>query len=179
MTAAQASRYAILLRGVNVGGVTVKMAELRAALERLGLENVRTLLASGNAVATSSWEPAGLKARVEAALRQEFGYEAWVIVLPVSRVAELAGAVPYPADDPAVHAYVTFSSDPEALDELFAVGAAAGAEQVRLGPEAVAWTAQKGSTLDSPLSKATAKPRYKSATTTRNLRTLNKIAAAE
>lgn len=179
MTAVQASRYAILLRGVNVGGVTVKMAELRAALERLGLENVRTLLASGNAVATSSWEPAGLKSRVEAALRQEFGYEAWVIVLSVPRVAELAAAVPYAADNPEVHAYVTFSSEPAVLDDLFEIGADAGAQQVRIGPEALAWTAHRGATLESPLSRAAAKPRYKSSTTTRNLRTLHKIAAAE
>jgi len=179
MNPAPDTRYAILLRGVNVGGITVRMAELRAVLESLGFADVRTLLASGNAVVTAGFNPAELKAQTEQALRREFGYEAWVIVLPVSRVAELAGAVPYPADDPAVHAYVTFASDPAVLDELFDIGAAAGARQVRLGPEAVAWTVQKGSSLDSPLSKATAKPRYKSSTTTRNLRTLHKIAAVE
>lgn len=179
MNAAPDTRYALLLRGVNVGGITVKMDALRAVLESLGLERVRTLLASGNAVVTAGWDPAQLKARVEDALRREFGYEAWVIVLPVSRVAELAGSVPYPADDPAVHAYVTFASEPAVLDELMEIGAAAGAEQVRLGAEAVAWTAAKGSTLESPLSKAAARPRYKSTTTTRNLRTLHKIAAAE
>ncbi|MCC3282453.1 DUF1697 domain-containing protein [Arthrobacter caoxuetaonis] len=172
------TRFAILLRGVNVGGITVKMADLRAVLQGLGLQAVRTLLASGNAVVTSDLEPVVLKASVEQALRTEFGYEAWVIVLPVTRVAELADAVPYAADDPAVHAYVTFSSDPGVLDELVGLGAAAGQEQVRLGAEAVAWTARKGLTLDSTLSKATGKPRYKSATTTRNLRTLHKIVDA-
>jgi len=95
------------------------------------------------------------------------------------RVAELAAAVPYTADDPRVHAYVTFSSEPAFLDELFDIGAATGAQQVRIGPEAVAWTAAKGSTLESPLSKAAAKTRHKPATTTRNLRTLHKIASAE
>ena len=173
------NRYAILLRGVNVGGITVKMAELRDVLADLGLRDVRTLLASGNAVVTADWDPADLKERTEQALRKAFGYEAWVIVLPVYRVAELAGTVPYAGDDPAVHAYVTFSSDPAVLDELFEMGAAAGAEQLRIGPEALAWTVQRGSTLESPLSKAAAKPRYKSATTTRNLRTLHKIVAAE
>ncbi|MBF4995525.1 DUF1697 domain-containing protein [Arthrobacter gandavensis] len=172
-------RYAILLRGVNVGGVTVKMADLREVLEGLGLGRVRTLLASGNAVVTAGCDPADLKVRIEEALRRAFGYEAWVLVLTVPRVAELAAAVPYAADNPEVHAYVTFSSDPHMLDELMVLAETAGAEQVRLGPEAVAWTADKGSTLESPLAKATAKPRYKSATTTRNLRTLQKIAAAE
>lgn len=173
------TRYAILLRGINVGGITVKMADLRAVLSDLGLRDVRTLLASGNAVVTADWTAAELKERTEQELRKAFGYEAWVIVLPLSRVAELAGAVPYAGDDSAAHAYVTFSSDPAVLDELYDIGASAGAEQVRIGPEAVAWTVQKGSTLESPLSKAAAKPRYKSATTTRNLRTLLKITEAE
>ena len=179
MNEAAGARYAILLRGVNVGGVTVKMADLRNVLEGLGLEHVRTLLATGNAVATSGWDRAEIKVRVEEALRSAFGYDAWVIVLSVPRVAELAAAVPYAPDNPEVHAYVTFSSDPVVLDELTDRAEAAGAEQVRLGPEAVAWTADKGSTLESPFAKAAAKPRYKSATTTRNLRTLQKIAAAE
>lgn len=171
-------RHAVLLRGVNVGGITVKMADLRATLERAGLQNVRTLLASGNAVVTAPQDPTALKETVEQALRADFGYEAWVIVLTVDRVAELAAAVPYPADDPAVHAYVTFCTDPQVQEELLAIGAAAGQEQVRLGSDAVAWTAVKGATLDSELSRATAKPRYKSTTTTRNLRTLHKIMAA-
>lgn len=39
-----------LLRAVNVGGIKVSMADLKALLIDLGLENVRTLLNSGNAV---------------------------------------------------------------------------------------------------------------------------------
>lgn len=172
------TRYAVLLRGVNVGGVIMKMADLRATLEGTGLRDVRTLLASGNAVVTAAVDPAEVKSMVETALRREFGYDAWVIVLTVDRLAELSAAVPYPADDPGVHAYVTFCTSPDILEELFALGAAAGQEQVRLGSEAVAWTALKGATLESELSRATAKPRYKSTATTRNLRTLQKIAAA-
>jgi uncharacterized protein (DUF1697 family) len=39
-----------LLRAINVGGVKVSMADLKALLADLGLENVRTLLNSGNVV---------------------------------------------------------------------------------------------------------------------------------
>jgi uncharacterized protein (DUF1697 family) len=42
-------RFAAFLRGINVGGrKAVKMAELRAAFEMMGLERVETVLASGN-----------------------------------------------------------------------------------------------------------------------------------
>jgi len=43
--------HVALLRGINVGGnKKVKMAELKALLEKLGLENPATLLQSGNVV---------------------------------------------------------------------------------------------------------------------------------
>ncbi|WP_312182729.1 DUF1697 domain-containing protein [Arthrobacter sp.] len=170
--------HAILLRGVNVGGITVKMAALREALVKLPLEDVKTVLASGNAVGRSTLSTGELKTAVEGALRSEFGYEAWVVVLELGRLREIVAAVPYPADDPATHTYVTFGSDAGMLMELFDAAAEAGAEQIRLGPEATAWPCPKGATLESPLSKISSKPRYKAHTTTRNLRTLQKILAA-
>ena len=42
-------RYVALLRGINVGGKTlIKMADLRACAEGLGLDGVSTFIASGN-----------------------------------------------------------------------------------------------------------------------------------
>jgi len=43
-----------LLRAINVGGVSVAMADLRAFFEKLGFESVRTLLQTGNVVFESS-----------------------------------------------------------------------------------------------------------------------------
>lgn len=169
------TRYAVFLRGINVGGINIKMADLQRELAKLPLQEVRTLLASGNVVCSSGASAAEVKSLVEQRLREAFGYDAWVIVLPADRVRELVAACPYPPDDAAVHTYITLSSDQALLQELYEAGADAGAEQVRLGPEAVAWPCPKGGTLDSPLSKLGAKARYKSATTTRNLRTMFKV----
>mgnify|MGYP006138439647 CR=1 FL=1 len=47
------ARYAVFLRGVNVGGITIRSAELRQAFESLPVSGVKTLLASGNVVCTS------------------------------------------------------------------------------------------------------------------------------
>lgn len=168
--------YAVFLRGINVGGITIKMAELKEALKSRPFDGVKTLLASGNVVLTSDLEPAAVKKEFEACLREAFGYDAWVVVLTGSRVAELVEACRYPADDKATHTYITLASDTAALDELFTAGEAlGGVEQTRLGPEASAWLAPAGGTLDSPFSKLSAKPKYKSSTTTRNLRTMVKV----
>jgi uncharacterized protein (DUF1697 family) len=157
------------------------MAELKAALEKLPFEDVKTLLASGNVVLTTGLKAAAVKDRFEKCLRDSFGYDAWVVVLDGARVAELVGACPYPPDDKSTHSYLTLSSDTAVLDELFDAGSALGSaadggvDLARLGPEALAWLAPAGGTLDSPFSKITAKARYKAATTTRNLRTMIKV----
>jgi len=168
--------YAVFLRGINVGGINIKMADLKAALEAAGFAGVRTLLASGNVVLASDLDAAAVKARCEKCLRDSFGYEAWVVVLTAARVAELVAACPYPEDNKSTHTYITLGSDKARLDELDAAGAALeNSEQQRLGPEALAWLAPAGGTLDSPFSKISAKPKYKASTTTRNLRTMIKV----
>jgi uncharacterized protein (DUF1697 family) len=173
--------YAIFLRGINVGGINIKMADLKAALAELPLQDVRTLLASGNIVCASNGSAAEVKQLVEAKLRERFGYDAWVVVLSAERLEELVAACPYPADNGGAHAYVTVTSDPAELQKLHAAAAAAvdgDGDGVMLGPEAMAWTAAKGGTLDSPVNKLVAQKRFKSTTTTRNLRTMLKVLAA-
>lgn len=170
------SSYAVFLRGVNVGGITIRMAELTAALESRPFSDVKTLLASGNVVLSSGLHAAGVKKEFEACLREAFGYDAWVVVLAADRVGELVAACPYPADDASTHTYLTLGSDAAVLAELFEAGSALdGAEVAMLGPEAMAWLAPAGGTLDSPFSRLSSKPKYKAFITTRNLRTMIKV----
>lgn len=170
------SSYAVFLRGVNVGGVTIRMADLKEALKSRPFTAVKTLLASGNVVLASDLGRDRVKKEFEDCLREAFGYDAWVVVLPAERVGELVAACPYPADDAATHTYLTLGSDAAVLAELYEAGRAlGGAELTRLGPEALAWLAPAGGTLDSPFSKLSAKPKYRASTTTRNLRTMLKV----
>ncbi|WP_416404542.1 DUF1697 domain-containing protein [Arthrobacter sp. LFS091] len=170
------NNYAIFLRGINVGGINIKMADLKTALHDYPFTKVKTLLASGNVVLQTELSAKDVKDEFEKCLRDAFAYDAWVVVLSADRVAELVEACPYPADDKSTHSYVTLASDTALLDELFDAGQALdGVEQVRLGPEASAWLAPAGGTLDSPFSKLSSKARYKASTTTRNLRTLIKV----
>ena len=170
------SSYAVFLRGVNVGGITIKMAELKDALKSRPFSGVKTLLASGNVVLSSDLSAAGVKKEFEACLREAFGYDAWVVVLASDRVGELVAVCPYPADDSSTHTYLTLGSDADVLAELYEAGRALdGTELTLLGPEALAWLAPAGGTLDSPFSKLSSKPKYKASTTTRNLRTMIKV----
>ena len=65
------TRYIALLRGVNVGGITIRSAELRRLFEELGFDDVRTVLASGNVVFSAERaDAATLKSRIEHALSE-------------------------------------------------------------------------------------------------------------
>ncbi len=92
------SGYAVLLRGVNVGGnKKVAMAELREMLTGLGYTQVRTLLQSGNAVLAAD-EPAAVVAeRVEEALAERYGTE--IRVLALTRADLEAAADGHPLRD--------------------------------------------------------------------------------
>ena len=173
-------RYAVFLRGVNVGGRTIRMAELRQVLGALAVADVRTLLASGNVVCRSDLDGTALRAAVEGALRAAFGYEAWVVVLDAERLAALVEACPFPADSPDEHTYLTFTSDPAVLDALDAEVAAADPEAPaqRLGPEATAWTVARGATLTSTRAALSSRARFAPSITDRNLRTVLKVATA-
>jgi uncharacterized protein (DUF1697 family) len=170
------TRYAAFLRGVNVGGVNMKMADVAAALTDAGFTNVRTILASGNVVLDADTTAAKVRTKAEAALRDAFGYDAWVLVYDLETVRAIAKDYPFEAEVDGHHSYVTFVSDSAVLDELTALVADAGpTEKIARGDGALYWQVPKNSTLDSTIGKTMGKKRYKSSTTTRNLRTLVKV----
>jgi uncharacterized protein (DUF1697 family) len=168
--------YAAFLRGVNVGGVNLKMAEVAAALTDAGFADVRTILASGNVLLESASGVAAVRKKAEAALRKTFGYDAWVLAYDIATVRAIDEAYPFEREVDGYQSYVTFVADAGVLDELAALGEKAGAdEKISRGDGVVYWQVPKGSTLDSTIGKTMGKPRYKSSTTTRNLRTLAKV----
>lgn len=172
--------YIALLRGVNVGGITVKSADLRDVFESLGFESVRTVLASGNVVFESDRaDAAALKRAIESALGERFGYEAWIVLLTRAELRRVVAAFPFDAKREGWHPYVLFASDPGHLAEL--VAAADGLDEaddvIAEGDGVVYWHNRRQVGVGSAFSKLTAKARFKPTTTNRNLRTLDKLLA--
>jgi uncharacterized protein (DUF1697 family) len=169
--------FAAFLRGVNVGGVNLKMAEVATALSDAGFTNVRTILATGNVLLESKSgldTPAAVRKKAAAALRERFGYEAWVLAYDIDTVRAISEAYPFEREVDGYQSYVTFVTDAKVLDELAALPAGSD-EKIAPGTGVIYWQVPKGSTLDSTIGKTMGKPRYKSSTTTRNLRTLAKV----
>ena len=118
------TRYIALLRGINVGGITIKMAALADTVSALGHTGVKTVLASGNVVFDSDQtDAAALKAGLERALTEAFGYEAWVVLLSRDQLAAAVADYPFEARD-GWHSYILFGSQPVVLEELLASASA-------------------------------------------------------
>ncbi|MDF2436916.1 MAG: hypothetical protein K0Q95_1292 [Bacteroidota bacterium] len=70
-----------MLRGVNVGGKKVPMAELRELYSEMKLENVRTYIQSGNVIFESKEDnPEKLAAQQEKKIKATFGFDVPVVI---------------------------------------------------------------------------------------------------
>ncbi|GAA1415918.1 DUF1697 domain-containing protein [Catellatospora coxensis] len=107
------TRYAGLLRGINVGGnKKIAMADLRKLVEGLGHSDVKTLLQSGNVVFSSdSPDQAALAAELERAIEAELGMSVGCLVRDGADLARIIAADPLGevADNPS-RQFVVFLS---------------------------------------------------------------------
>ena len=171
------STYVAFLRGINVGGINIKMADLTRTFEDLGFTDVKTILASGNVrFTTSKKNSPALKREVESALTKRFGYEAWVIILDIATVADIIEGYPFREDDVSKQPWVMFLGDPSVRDDLLSVAGDLDPSVERVEPSdgVLYWEVTKGETVNSVFGKHNSKARFKPHITTRNLRTLRK-----
>lgn len=177
MDSPKPQNWIALLRGVNVGGITVRSAELRDLFTHLGFSDVRTVLASGNVAFGSPRPAADLKNTIEKGLRDRFGYDAWIVLVTRKAVSDAIAAFPFDHADASRQPWVIFGADENVLDEITA--AAAGFDDdddpIARGRGVIYWNPVKGTTVDTPFGKLLSRKAFKTTTTNRNLRTLQKI----
>ena len=183
--------WVALLRGVNVGGNTIKSADLVAAIREVGFSRVKAVLASGNVLVDDDDDDgdgdagtdadtgvggpsAGLtrgraevRRRLETAIDARYGYGVQVAVVRLDEMQAVIDAYPF-AEVADRHAYVTFATDRDviaALAEdaagLLAATSASGSERLALGDGVIYWEVAKGSSTNSPFAKISSRARYR------------------
>lgn len=172
-------RFAVLLRGVNVGkGKRVPMAAFRSLLEGLGYTDVTTVLNSGNAVFGSSGRSSAKHASsIAGALSTALGVEVLTVVKSEAELAAVVAANPF-AVPPTDHSkfLVVFAQDPAALQALAPLQALAQPpERFAVGKQAAYLHCADG-LLDSKVGAALLGKAGKSVTT-RNWATALKLVA--
>jgi uncharacterized protein (DUF1697 family) len=171
------ARYALLLRGVNVGTKNkLPMADLRALLEKIGCKDVSTYVQSGNAVLTTSLPKAKLLAAAEEALEQYMGRPIATTVRTAAELMKIVDGNPFEdvADNPKYLCVTFLSGRPKAATmaplkehdwepELFHVSG----EQI--------YTWYPGGQARSDLAAALGKLKFEGTATTRNWNTVLKL----
>lgn len=121
-----------LLRGVNVGGRKLPMAELRELVESLGYDDVRTYIQSGNLLFRAAKRPR--PAALEAAIEERFGLRVDVILRSAANLATVVKRNPFPraegsklhvgfmASKPPASVLVAIDGEPFLPDEFAVVG---------------------------------------------------------
>jgi uncharacterized protein (DUF1697 family) len=134
---AMATNMVALLRAINLAGQkSVSMADLKAVLTRLGFDNPRSLLASGNLVfAAAGRVPASaeLEAQLEVETAKRLKLATAFFVRSAAQMRAMVGRNPFPAeakDDPG-HLVAVFLKDAVDAQRVDALRAAiTGREQV-------------------------------------------------
>jgi len=172
-------KYVALLRGINVGGNNkVPMAELRETVSRVGGEDVRTYINSGNVIfehdVSSAVEVASL---VEDAIAADFGLEIRVLVLEATEVRRIAETIPETwSSGKEMRTDVIFLWDdldsPGLVDDL---PIRDGIDEVVYVPGAILWRIDSEHLTKTWKGKLVGTPPYKSMTI-RNVNTVRKLA---
>ena len=89
-------RMLALLRGINVGGRSLPMAELRSLCGEIGWTDVATYIQSGNLVFTTSGKPDALEGALEKAIAARFGMEVPVVIRAAAEWRDIVEANPFP-----------------------------------------------------------------------------------
>jgi uncharacterized protein (DUF1697 family) len=89
-------RMLALLRGINVGGRVLPMAELRSLCAGLGWDDVRTYIQSGNVVFSAEGNPDALESSLEKAIEKRFGMKVSTIVRTAAQWTQILEKNPFP-----------------------------------------------------------------------------------
>jgi uncharacterized protein (DUF1697 family) len=171
-------RYVALLRGINVGGNSIiKMAELKDCVARLGHDDVRTYIASGNVLFQSrERNGAKLDAELEHALETRFALPVRVVVRSARELHRIAERIPDAwLDAPELRVTVAFllrGNDARAIARTLTPKA--GIDDVVTAPGALIWSIRRDALTRTGL-KLVGTDVYKQMTL-RNLNTTLKLA---
>jgi uncharacterized protein (DUF1697 family) len=174
-------RYLALLRGINVGGKNIiKMADLKASFESMGLSDVTTYIQSGNVVfASAEQDAAKLTDIIEKVLSKRFNYTSRLVLVAHPEMKKIVAGAPMGfGDDPDTYRYdVIFLKEPltpaEAMEQ---VSVREGVDQANVGKYVLYFSRLISRASQSRLTRIISLPVYQNMTI-RNWNTTTKLLA--
>lgn len=168
--------YCAFLRGVNVNGTQMKMAEVCSVFERVGVKNVSAVLATGNIIFSSEKEKSVLKNSLEQAMSAHFSYEAFLFLKDKNEIEIIFNNNPFvPKDNFQIYCFVGMDGVENTLMDEFEKGQKSDGEEAKIVAQNFYWKVAKGNTLDAEFGKILGRKNLKDAFTSRNINTLEKV----
>ena len=169
-------KYCAFLRGVNVKGTNMKMAEVCKVFQDAGVNDVSSVLASGNIIFSSADSVESLKTKLEKELSDYFDYEAFLFIRNEAEIKAIFSGSPF-SSSPEYHNYVFITTEgtEDALMQFFDGAAYKENEQAEIVRAHFYWKTPKGNTLNSDFGKVLGKKSLKDRLTSRNINTIEKI----
>jgi len=171
--------YISLLRGINVGAhKRIKMDQLRASFEKLGLEQVKTYIQSGNVIfKTIKAPPARLSKQIEDRLLSDFGFPVSVVSRTADEMSKVIEGNPLLKKRGIDHEklHVMFLSDAPAAPALKNLAALTAAPDQACCLSKTIYLYLPNGTAESSLMKSPLDRVLSVVTTTRNWKTVNAL----
>lgn len=170
------TNYCAFLRGVNVKGTNMKMADVCKVFSDAGMENVTSVLASGNILFQSDKTASDLKKILEKALSDHFSYDAFLFIKTENEINQIVKRNPFSAKEN-FHNYVFLGNGKveQTLVQEFEQSKKEEGEQGKMVNEIFYWQVAKGQTLESAFGKILGRKSLKDKMTSRNMNTFEKI----
>lgn len=170
------TQFCAFLRGVNVKGTTMKMAEVCAVFEKAGMKDVSFVLASGNILFLSDKNKDELKTVLEKAMSEHFNYDAFLFLKDKNEIEIICNNNPFEAHSEFhIYGFVGISGIEKTLMTEFEKGKKAKDEEAKIVENNFYWKVAKGNTLDSEFGKILSRKDLKSTFTSRNMNTFEKV----
>jgi len=154
----------------------MKMAEVCSVFEKADMQDVSSVLASGNILFSSGRDRQELKSLLEKAMAAHFDYEAFLFVKEKSEIEAILSDNPF-SPNPGFHIYGFVGV--EGLEKIllteFEKSGKATGEQGQIAGDNFYWKVPKGDTLGSEFGKILGRKTLKDAFTSRNLNTFEKV----
>jgi uncharacterized protein (DUF1697 family) len=132
------TRYVAFFASMNVGGNRLSMADLREALQREDIEDVETVVASGNVLFSYDERPSdGLSEMLAYIVKDRFGFDTFAAVRNAAEVRSAIEDNPFAADGEPNLVHTVFldrEPDPAQFAVMLAAYEGRGPERMALGP---------------------------------------------
>lgn len=169
-------KYCAFLRGVNVKGAAMKMAEVCEVFTNSGMKNVSSVLATGNILFESQEVPEKIKNILEKSLSEHFQYEAFLFIKTMEEVKLIVQNLPFQkSEDSHIYSLICENGNEKILLEEFLKFNHQNDEIAKIVGQNFYWKVPKGNTLDSEFGKILGKKSFKYIFTSRNINTIEKI----